>query len=118
MHVLLVFSNFPLSTKDVFARFDELYPSGDALSEDLRESYLRRLGLNSLKPAALSLRPELNSIMGLDLGIAGGFLSGSGPTVWFVSSDEQSALAAQERANELGLQTVLTKTSNLGARLS
>lgn len=117
MHVLLVFSNFPLSTKDVFTRFDELSPDGDALDQDLQAGYLKLLGSNSLEPAALSLRPELKKIMDLDLGIPGGFLSGSGPTVWFASKDAQAAEAAQNQANAMGLQTVLTKTSNLGARL-
>ncbi len=117
LHVLLVFSNFPLSTKEVFARFDELFPHGDALDEDLQLRYVDILGANSLEPAALSLRPELQEIIDLDLGIPGGFLSGSGPTVWFASTDSDAAHKAQQTANELGLQTVLTSTSNLGARL-
>lgn len=117
-HVLLIFSNFPLSTKEVFAKFNQLRPNGDLLDQGLQFSYLDLLGYNSLLPAALSLRPELKEIIDLNLGIAGGFLSGSGPTIWFASADESAAREAQHKANELGFQSVLTKTSNLCARLT
>ena len=116
-HVLLIFSNFPLSTKEVFAKFDQLRPNGDLLDQGLQFSYLDLLGYNSLLPAALSLRPELKEIIDLNLGISGGFLSGSGPTIWFASNDESAAREAQHKANELGFQSVFTKTSKLGARL-
>lgn len=117
LYVLLVFSEKGLSTGDVFARFDELNPYGDHLSTNLAADYQKLMGQNSLQPAALSLRPDLARTMELNLGISGGYLSGSGPTIWFYSSSRSEAQAALELAESFGFRAVLTKTSNLGARL-
>lgn len=117
LHVLLVFSGEGLSTKDVFSRFDELNPAGDSLSSNLGSEYQDRIGQNSLQPAALSLRPDLARTMELNLGISGGYLSGSGPTIWFYSESRQQAEQALELAQSFGFNAVLTRTSNFGARL-
>lgn len=117
LHVLLIFSEFGLSTPEVFKAFDELRPDGDTLNQDLAHTYHGQIGQNSLQPAALAMRPELARILELNLGISGGYLSGSGPTVWFYSESQTRAEAALELANSFGLRALLTKTSNLGARL-
>jgi 4-diphosphocytidyl-2C-methyl-D-erythritol kinase len=118
LHILLIINDSPLSTKAVFERFDEMYPNGHQLSDTLAQTYLENLGENSLVEPALSLQPNVAQILNLDLGIEGGFLSGSGPTVWFASQSSDLAAAAFTKAQNLGYKAVLTKTSNLGARLS
>jgi 4-diphosphocytidyl-2C-methyl-D-erythritol kinase len=118
LYVLLVFSDFGLSTKTVFEAFDKVNPGGDFVNPDLAERYVDQIGSNSLLPAALSIRPELAHLMELNLGIQGGYLSGSGPTVWFYSESYAKALAASELAKAFGYSVLLTKTSQLGARLS
>ncbi len=118
LFVVLVFSEFGLSTKSVFEAFDQNVPEGDRVDENLAEYYQDLIGTNSLLPAALSLRPELAQIMELNLGLSGGYLSGSGPTIWFYSSSYAKALAGCELAKALGRRAIVTRTSNLGARLS
>jgi len=114
--VLLVFSPSGLSTKAVFEEFDRIRPAGDQLDLDA-ENYLHRLGENSLSAAALSLMPSLESVMRVDCGIPGGFISGSGPTVWFTDKNEEKVMAAQKIFQALGYKTLVTKTSPFGARL-
>ena len=118
LHIVLIINDSPLSTKSVFERFDVLYPQGQELSDSLSDSYMHRLGENSLLEPALSLQSGLSEILRLDLGIPGGFLSGSGPTVWFASESFDLASGAFEKARALGYHAVQTKTSPLGARLS
>jgi 4-diphosphocytidyl-2C-methyl-D-erythritol kinase len=117
LHVLLIFSDFGLSTAEVFRRYDQLKPQGDQLSHSLQTDYLSLLGQNSLTEAALSLQPGLSQLLSLELGISGGFLSGSGPTVWFCDSDESRVLAAAADLTAKGHRVVLTKTSQDCARL-
>ena len=118
LHIVLIINEHPLSTGLVFERFDQLYPDGQVLSDTLPENYLQHLGENSLLEPALGLQPGIREILDLDLGISGGFLSGSGPTVWFVSESLEAATAAFEKAKAFGYNAVQTKTSPLGARLS
>ncbi|MEY4990190.1 MAG: 4-(cytidine 5-diphospho)-2-C-methyl-D-erythritol kinase [Actinomycetota bacterium] len=118
LHIVLIINESPLSTKSVFERFDLLYPQGQKFSDSLSDNFMHRLGENSLLEPAMSLQPALSEILSLDLGISGGFLSGSGPTVWFASESFESATAAFEKAKTLGYHAVQTKTSTLGARLS
>ena len=49
---------------------------------------------NDLQAAACSLRPALRLVLdvGMDYGAYGGIVSGSGPTVAFLVSDEEKAL--------------------------
>ena len=122
-HVLLLQSDFGLSTKSVFERFDELHPEGfdfldkSSLLEELA-TFGPSFGSNSLKSAALSLRPELQPLLDLDLGISHGMLSGSGPTIWFYSQNKNAVLEAAEILKQLGHTALVTSTTNLGARLS
>ena len=118
LYVLLVFSNFGLSTKSVFEAFDRVRPDGDFVNPDLGSDFQDQIGENSLLPAALALRPELAQLLELNLGLRGGYLSGSGPTVWFYSESYAKALAGSELARAFGYSVLLTRTSELGARLS
>lgn len=118
LHVLLIFSPLGLSTKSVFEAFDHLRPKGDPVDAALGSNYQELIGSNSLLPAALALRPDLVQVLELNFGLQGGYLSGSGPTVWFYSQSYPKALGAFEMAKAFGYSALLTRTSPLGARLS
>lgn len=93
-----------LSTPAVFRRFDELHPGGSADLEvppELLNALISgdpvALGeclTNDLEAAAISLRPQLGRVLrtGRELGALGALVSGSGPTVAFLVSDERSAI--------------------------
>ncbi len=69
---LLVYPGFSLSTKQVFARFDEMNPNPQA-----------QIGANDLLPAALSIAPQLKGVLEKlqHVGLQGQVhLCGSGPT--------------------------------------
>jgi 4-diphosphocytidyl-2-C-methyl-D-erythritol kinase len=117
LFVVLVFAPFGLSTKDVFEAFDRVQPDGDRVDSNLADYYQDLIGTNSLLPAALSIRPELAHTLDLQLGLSGGYLSGSGPTVWFYSQSYAKALGGSELAKALGFPALVTRTSPLGARL-
>lgn len=94
-----------LSTAAVYAEFDELNDHhvapepeiGDDLMTALRSGDAPALGRalhNDLQDAALALRPELRQTLdvGRDCDALGGIVSGSGPTVMFLASDEKHAM--------------------------
>ena len=63
----------------------------------LRAADAKALGkslINELQPAACSLRPALRLVLdvGIDYGALGGVISGSGPTVAFLVSDDEHAM--------------------------
>ena len=118
LHVILIFSEAGLSTKTVFEAFDQVWPEGDDVDLELANNYQDLIGYNSLLPAALALRPELAQLLELNFGLQGGYLSGSGPTVWFYSESYPKALGAFEMVKAFGYKAILTRTSPLGARLS
>jgi 4-diphosphocytidyl-2-C-methyl-D-erythritol kinase len=118
LFVVLVFAPYGLSTKSVFEAFDRVMPAGDRVDSNLSEYYQDLIGSNSLVEAALSLRPELAHTLDLNLGMSGGYLSGSGPTVWFYSQSYAKAFGGCELAKALGFPALITRTSQLGARLS
>ena len=129
-HWVLVLSARGLSTPAVFDRFDELVPAGTSplevgapLLNALASGDATALGkalANDLEPAALSLRPDLRSVIeaGLGHGALGHVVSGSGPTIAFLAKDGQAAAALAYRFTGLGLgQTVRTATGPMpGAR--
>ncbi len=97
-------SHVGLSTPAVYREFDDLHAGTavvdpvvpPALLEALDEHDLARLGTaltNDLQPAALRLRPEL--AQALDQGLAatahGCLVSGSGPSLLFLCSDQEHA---------------------------
>jgi 4-diphosphocytidyl-2-C-methyl-D-erythritol kinase len=120
-HVVLLVSPHGLGTKEVFGAFDELNPEGDmsldpsAIPSMLADSTLP-LGKNALWGPAARLRPELREYAGLLTGRRG-FLTGSGPTLYFFADNavEASSLAAELESH--GHFTIATTTSQVGARL-
>lgn len=124
MNWVLVRSDFGLSTPTVYATLDRLRAAGGAkvaavgeVNADLISAlrgddatalvpFLR----NDLQAAALSLAPGLADVLrrGSELGALGGLVSGSGPTLAYLSVDETSAeeLARALRANGFSALTV------------
>lgn len=120
VQVVLLISPIGLSTKEVFAKFDHLFPEGDITTapveaiEKVKEG--EGLGKNSLLQPALALRPELSKYQSLIDGTSG-FLSGSGPTIYFVTQDVNLATRWSEELRKLGHLVIHTTTSNRGANL-
>lgn len=120
MQVVLLISPIGLSTKEVFGRFDQMFPDGDITVEPAgaieKVRTKTHLGKNSLLPPALSLRPELEELQTLIAG-QNGYLSGSGPTIYFLTQDEAQARSWQQQLSGLGHLVIHTSTSTLGATL-
>jgi 4-diphosphocytidyl-2C-methyl-D-erythritol kinase len=119
-HVVLLVSPIGLSTREVFRTFDEMFPKGDInqsaemVVEGLSSG--RGLGKNSLLQPALKLREELEAYQHLIEGTKG-YLSGSGPTIYFITEDRDQATAWNQKLASLGHFTILTTTSTTGALL-
>lgn len=111
---VLALSDQGLSTPDVYAEVDRQRDTGpvgvvsdaSAVLSALRLGDAVALGhalANDLQPAALALRPDLRLLLdtGMDLGALGAVVSGSGPTVAFLTRNEDhgtglsAALAGQ-----------------------
>lgn len=104
-HWVLAVSDGGLSTPEVYAECDRLRsgqetptpePSPEMLAA-LRSGDADALGAalsNDLSDAALSLKPELGEVLasGLEFGAKGGIVSGSGPTVAFLTDSSEAAL--------------------------
>ena len=104
-HWVLAISGQGLSTPAVYNECDRLREGLDIARPQSSESLLQALRAgdapalgkaltNDLQTAACSLRPALRLVLdvGLDYGALGGIVSGSGPTVAFLVSDEEKAL--------------------------
>lgn len=113
-HWVLALSDGELSTPAVFARFDELNtdPGRPAVEPALMNALiagdpvaLGRELVNDLQEAALSLRPQLGPLLqlGRDLGAVGGIVSGSGPTVAFLTTGEQAAIDLSVKLSSEGV---------------
>ncbi len=104
-HWVLAVSQTGLSTPAVYAECDRL--RGDAeipmpeptteMMTALRSGDVEALGAalsNDLSDAALSLQPGLGEVLvaGLEYGAIGGLVSGSGPTVAFLTDSPEAAL--------------------------
>jgi 4-diphosphocytidyl-2C-methyl-D-erythritol kinase len=119
-YVVLLVSPIGLSTKEVFQTFDQMFPAGDInqsaelVVEGLKT--LKGVGKNSLLQPALKLREELKDYQHLLEGTTG-YLSGSGPTLYVLTSDKDQATAWNEKLRSLGHFTILTTTSQTGALL-
>lgn len=104
-HWVLAVSRTGLSTPAVYAECDRLRgaaevpapePSAEMMTA-LRSGDVAALGAalsNDLSDAALSLQPGLGDVLGagLEYGAAGGVVSGSGPTVAFLTTSAEAAL--------------------------
>lgn len=107
-HWVFAISDTGLSTPEVYAECDrlrEIAGSGevpepevsDELMAALRSGDAAALGAalhNDLEPAAFSLRPDLQELRnaGVEFGALGGIVSGSGPTVAFLTETHEGAL--------------------------
>lgn len=103
-HWVLAFGEEGLSTPQVYRLYDDLGGRSappprvaDELMNALRAGDAEALGEaldNDLQPAALTLRPVLRRILetGLDYGALGAVVSGSGPTVAFLTASEAKAI--------------------------
>ena len=102
---VLALSGQGLSTPSVYQECDRLREglsiSSPAVSEQLMQALragdakaLGKVLTNELQPAACSLRPALRLVLdvGVDYGALGGIVSGSGPTVAFLVSDDDHAM--------------------------
>ena len=104
-HWVLAVSDNGLSTPTVYAECDRLRgnariphpePSADMMTA-LRSGDADALGAaltNDLSDAAISLQPDLGEVLvaGLEYGAIGGVVSGSGPTVAFLTDSPEAAL--------------------------
>jgi len=97
-----------------------MFPQGDITVEPQGSIEVVRagsnLGKNSLLSPALSLRPELADYQSL-IGGTTGHLSGSGPTIYFVTKDANEASDWANQLRTLGHLVIQTTTSNHGATL-
>ena len=104
-HWVLALSSAGLSTPSVYAECDRLRAgltianpqASDKLMQSLLAADANSVGkflINDLQSAACSLRPALRLILdvGQEYGALGGIVSGSGPTVAFLVSDEEAGL--------------------------
>ena len=104
-HWVLALSSVGLSTPAVYGECDRLRQGLDIsdpqISDALMQALLTadpsnvgKLLINDLQPAACSLRPALRLILdvGQEYGALGAIVSGSGPTVAFLVSDEEHGL--------------------------
>jgi 4-diphosphocytidyl-2-C-methyl-D-erythritol kinase len=102
---VLALSGQGLSTPSVYQECDRLREGlsisaplvSEPLMQALRAGDAKALGkalINELQPAACSLRPALRLVLdvGIDYGALGGIVSGSGPTVAFLVSDDEHAM--------------------------
>ncbi len=104
-HWVLALSTVGLSTPAVYTECDRLREGMKAVTPQVSDHLLQALLaadpvalgkslINDLQPAACSLRPALRLILdvGGEYGALGSIVSGSGPTVAFLVSDEDQAL--------------------------
>ncbi|WP_404433741.1 4-(cytidine 5'-diphospho)-2-C-methyl-D-erythritol kinase [Microbacterium lacus] len=123
-----------LSTPDVYRRLDELRTHPDiapasqvpvvatGVLQALRSGYPVALAehvRNDLQAAALSLRPDLATALeaGLDYGALAGMVSGSGPTLAFLTADPPAALEVQILLSAAGHHALHVHGPVPGARI-
>jgi len=135
-HWVLALADFGLSTPDVYAELDahrtrhaaEIGPSDSAPTVDpdvlqaIRAGDARMLAAtmhNDLQAAALHLSPELARVLELGerTGALAGIVSGSGPTVAFLTPDLDGALELQVALSAAQLNVVRATGPVHGARL-
>ena len=120
-HIVLLVSPHGLGTKEVFGAFDRLSPNGEmSLSPEEAKAALSNgtlpIGKNALWGPAVDLRPELAEYAGLVSGQQG-FLTGSGPTLYFLTDTKEQADEVAAKLSDLGHFTISTQTDQVGARL-
>ena len=120
-HIVLLVSPHGLGTKEVFGEFDRLSPNGEmSLSPEEAKAALSNgtlpIGKNALWGTAVDLRPELAEYAGLVISQQG-FLTGSGPTLYFLTDNKEQADEVAAKLSDLGHFTISTQTDQVGARL-
>jgi 4-diphosphocytidyl-2-C-methyl-D-erythritol kinase len=121
-HWVFALSDVGLSTPKVYAACDRLRAklrvpqpvASPSMMTALRSGDAASLGRalsNDLQPAALSLQPSLEEVLrtGLECGALGGVISGSGPTVAFLVSDNEHGLDLAVALTASGVATVVKR---------
>jgi 4-diphosphocytidyl-2-C-methyl-D-erythritol kinase len=124
-HWVLAFSSQGLSTPAVYAESDRLRQSLDIRKPRVSEELMHALSggdaiglgkalVNDLQPAAISLRPALKMAIGagIECKAIGAIVSGSGPTVAFLASDEESAIDLAVALASTGAVTKINRASS------
>jgi 4-diphosphocytidyl-2-C-methyl-D-erythritol kinase len=129
---VLALSGQGLATPSVYAECDRLREGlsistpvvSEQLMQALRAGDAKAVGKslsNDLQPAACSLRPALRLVLdvGLDYGALGGIVSGSGPTVAFLVTDDEHAMDLTVALSSSGVVSSVVRASGAvaGARI-
>lgn len=129
---VLALSGQGLATPSVYQECDRLREGlsiappvvSEPLMQALRAGDAKALGKalsNELQPAACSLRPALRLVLdvGVDYGALGGIVSGSGPTVAFLVSDDEHAMDLTVALSSSGVVSSVVRASGPtnGARI-
>ena len=133
---VLAFADFGLSTPEVYRELDrhrdrhaqDIFPAPVAPSVDTNVLQALRAGdphmlaeclSNDLQAPALHLRPSLTAVLelGEENGALAGLVSGSGPTIAFLTADLDSALELQIALSAARLNVVRATGPVHGARL-
>ena len=129
---VLALSGQGLSTPSVYAECDRLREGlsistpvvSEQLMQALRAGDAKALGKslsNDLQPAACSLRPALRLVLdvGIDYGALGGIVSGSGPTVAFLVTDDEHAMDLTVALSSSGVVSSVVRATGAvaGARI-
>lgn len=110
-HVLLVKPPVGISTKEAYAAYDREtrheHPDIDGLIRAIEAQDLRAMCAsmgNVLEPVSIGMHPEIADIKAkmLALGAAGSMMSGSGPTVFGLFDDEDTAKKAYDEFRTAG----------------
>ena len=129
---VLALSGQGLSTPAVYQECDRLREGlsiappvvSEQLMQALRAGDAKALGkalTNELQPAACSLRPALRLVLdvGTEYGALGGIVSGSGPTVAFLVSDDDHAMDLTVALSSSGVVSSVVRATGAvaGARI-
>ena len=129
---VLALSGQGLATPSVYQECDRLREGlsiappvvSEPLMQALRAGDAKALGkalTNELQTAACSLRPALRLVLdvGVDYGALGGIVSGSGPTVAFLVSDDEHAMDLTVALSSSGVVSSVVRASGPtnGARI-
>jgi 4-diphosphocytidyl-2C-methyl-D-erythritol kinase len=116
--VVLLINDAPLSTKAVFERFDQLHLAEPLTGTPDFDELGDWIGFNSLASAAFDLLPSLRDLAQQDFGCGKAFLSGSGPTLWYLAEDIDAAKKCASNIEAAGYRAVVANPSSRGAGLS
>jgi 4-diphosphocytidyl-2-C-methyl-D-erythritol kinase len=129
---VLALSGQGLSTPSVYQECDRLREGlsiatpqvSEPLMQALRAGDAKALGKalsNELQSAACSLRPALRLVLdvGVDYGALGGIVSGSGPTVAFLVTDDEHAMDLTVALSSSGVVSSVVRATGpaAGARI-